>query len=193
MTTSFIVPKASGGDKPRLLPAADMHAARLVQLVDLGTHTEEFQGEKKTKRRVRVGFELQECASFKEGEPEQPFMVSKELTLSLDSKATFRKWVEAMVGTLTEQQASAFDASALLGKTALVQVEHATKQDGSGKYAKIVSVAKLPSIMAASMKPQFLPNVLYHTSMGCENDTFKALPQFLRDKIVASPEAANSY
>jgi hypothetical protein len=188
--TPFTIPKPQS-DRLRPLPTADMHAARVCQLIDLGTHTEEYQGEKKTRRKVRIGFELAERATFREGEPEEPFVVSKELTLSLDKKATFRKYVEAIRGAFKDEaEAGSFDATTLIGMPVLVGVEHKEKQDKTGTYAKVSNVAKLPKSMTA---PElFNEPLIYHTSMGGEG-TYGKLPDFLKEVVCKSPEFANAH
>ena len=175
----------SEGTTQRQLPPSGAHPARAVQMIYLGTHTKDWQGESKQKKLVRITWELPtELAEFKEGEGEQPFIVSKTYTLSLHEKAALRKDLESWRGkAFTEAEAQGFDVAVLLGKECLLGIIHATKGDKT--YANISSISRLPKGMVCP--PAINPLVEY--SVTSHNaDVFNNLPEFIQKQITESAE-----
>ena len=73
---------------------AGNYVARCYSMIQIGTIPEEYKGEKKEANKVRLTFELPtETKVFKEENGEQPYVVSKEFTLSLHEKASLRKFL----------------------------------------------------------------------------------------------------
>lgn len=172
--------------KNRPLPPAGTTLGRLVQIIDLGTHDEEYQGESKgPKRKVRLAFELPtEKAVFKEGQPEEPFMVGKEFTFSMHEKSRLLPFVTALEGgrKLTKQEAECYDLFGALGKACLLNIEH---NDG---YANLASAS--PLLKNMEVPPQINRSVTYSIDQG-EGGQFKDLPSWIQDKIRESAEYKN--
>lgn len=170
------------GGTQRKLPPMGTHLARCYSLVDLGTHEEEFQGETKNRRKIRISFELpNEQEVFKEERGKEPFTITKEFTLSLHEKAGLRKTLEAWRGrAFTEKELDKFDVANLLGAPAMITIGHEPKKDGSGTFAKVLSVAALPKGM--TVPPAILTSIEYSVEMG-DNQVFRDLPDWLREKI----------
>lgn len=162
------------------------HIARCIQIVDLGTQPVEFNGEKKEQHKARITWELpNEQRVFKEENGEQPFLVSKEFTVSLSEKANLRKVLESWRGkAFEENELQGFDVMNVLGVPCMLQIIHKTSKSGN-KYAEISSVMKL-------MKGTVCPDQINpSTSLSFEdwNETiFNGLNEWLRDKIKLSPE-----
>lgn len=169
-----------------LVPSGN-HIARCISMIQIGTIREEsgkYAG--KEMHKVRLSWETpNEKHDF--GKGLQPFTVSKEFTLSMNEKATLRKMLESWRGkAFTEDQAMAFDITALLGKPCMLSVIHKTSGKGN-EYADISSIATLPK--GIDCPPQINPTQLL--SFDEWNETvFESLPDFLKNKIKSSKEYA---
>lgn len=162
------------------------HIARCIQIVDLGTQKSEYLGQEKELHKVRITWELPtEKRVFKEENGEQPFLVSKEFTLSLGEKANLRKVLESWRGkAFDETELQGFDLLKLLGAPCMLQIIHKVSQSGN-KYAEISSVMKL--MKGTECPAQINPS----TSLSFEDwneEVFNGLNEWLRDKIKQSPE-----
>ncbi len=126
-----------GGD---FQPAPEgTHVARCIELIDIGTHHGEYQGEPTVRNQVIVRWELPNETIDSDGKPE-PMLVSKFYTNSLGEKANLRKDLVAWRGKeFTTQELMGFDLQNILGKPCLVTVVHNEK-----RKAKVTAVSGLP-------------------------------------------------
>lgn len=175
-----------GESKLKQIAPAGTFAARCIQVVDLGTQSTPF-GES---HKVRISWEIPtETAVFDEKKGQQPFMLSKDYTLSLYEKANLRHDLESWRGkAFTEEQLSGFDIASLLGVPCLLSVLHKPSKDNK-TYANVSAISALPKGM--TVPPQINPSVQYNVSEG-RSDTFKALPGWLQKKIEGSFEFSES-
>lgn len=168
---------------------AGTYAARCYSMVHIGTVTENIQGKDKTLNKVRISWELPtELKEFKEGEGEKPYVISKDFTLSLNEKATLRKFLDSWRGKgFTEDEAKSFDITKLLGVACMLSVTH--KTSGAGKtYAEISSVS--PVMKGLSVPAQINPSFeLNYDNFNFE--AFNTLPEFIRKKMEESVEYKN--
>jgi hypothetical protein len=155
-------------------------------MIDLGTHKETFEGQEKTARKVRIEFELPlETKVFKEGEPEKPFSIGKEFTLSLHEKAKMRKYLESWRGKpFTEQEANGFDISKLIGAPCMVNVVHGVSKSGKA-YADIASIT--PVAKGMTCPPQVNASFMFSLETF-EQAKYDALPEWLKNKVTESQE-----
>ena len=167
-----------GGD---FKPAPEgTHLARCVQLIDLGTHHGEYQGQPTIRNQVIVRWELpHESVETKDGP--QPMLVSKFYTNSLGEKANLRKDLEAWRGRqFTVQELLQFDLMNVLGKPCMVTVAHNDK----GK-AKVIGVAGMPKGMTC-------PDAVNEPSAfwidEWDDNAFHALPKGFQELITQSDE-----
>lgn len=176
-----------GGDFQQ--PPIGTHVARCIQVIDLGTQRDQWQGKPKLTRKVRITWELpNEKAVFDETKGEEPFFVSKEYTLSLGDRANLRHDLEGWRGQeFTEDELKAFDLAKLLGRVCMLSVIHKTSASKK-KYAAVTSVSRLPK--GTVCPDQVNPSVEYSVEEG-PNEVFKALPEWIREKITASEEVQN--
>jgi hypothetical protein len=167
-----------------------IHPARCAWIVDLGTQHDDYNGKSKRLRKVRISWELpNEKTVFDEEKGEEPFLVSKEYTKTLGTKSNLRHDIESWRGKgFTGSEAEAFDLAVLLGKPCMVNVIHEVSKLNR-KYAKIIGVTPLPKGMQAPA--QILPSLQYSIEDGLEG-AFKELPEFVRQKILASDELGES-
>lgn len=170
-----------------LIPAGN-YISRCFQMIHLGTIDEIYMGEAKKLNKVRIGWELPtELKIFKEENGEQPFMISKEFTLSLHEKSNLRKLLASWRGKdFTEQEAKKFDISVLIGKACMLNVIHKHGiADPSKIYEDIGSISPLPKGLVCP--PQINPNFILDYDNFSE-ELFLRLPEFVQDKIIKSQE-----
>lgn len=186
---SFIV---ESNNKPRPLPPFGTQLARLIQIVDLGTHKEEGQDQKtgakvlRDRRKVRLVWELPtKKAVFRDGGEPEPFTVGRNLTLSLDKKASLSPVVEGIIGRpLTDPERKGFDISKLLGEACLLAVSPHTKQDGGASF-KVGATS--PLMDGQEVPPAHNPLVVYQTKDGA-SEVYQSFPDWLKQEIAESPE-----
>ena len=171
----------------RLPAPAGNHFARCVSMIDLGHHSDSFDGKDKRVHKCRFTFELpNELHTFSEEGGPEPYLVSREFNLSLHEKASLRAFLQSWRGKpFTEAQASKFDVSVLIGIPCMLNIIHVPSKDGTRTYANISSVAPVAKGMADV--PQITPS--FEFSLG-EFDAAKleTLPDFLKEKIKPSEE-----
>lgn len=178
---------SNNGTKRELIPAGN-YVARCYQMIHIGTIMESYMGEAKLLNKVRIGWELPtEKRVFKEENGEQPFVISKEYTLSLNEKSNLRKILASWRGKdFTEKEAKSFDITALVGKPCLLNVIHKHGvADPSKIYEDIASITPVPKGM--TVPPQINPSfVLDYDNFLMEK--FELLPDFIKDKMRGSHE-----
>jgi hypothetical protein len=180
-----IIAKNSGTAR-ELIPAGT-YAARCYQMIEIGTVKETILGTEKTLTKVRVGWELPtETRVFKEENGEQPFVISKEFTLSMNEKANLRKSLESWRGKgFTEDEAKGFDITKLLGQPCMLNIIHKPSKDGSRHYEEIAGIMPMPKGMQCP--PQVNKSfVLSYDSFDL--NLFESLPDFIKDKMKLSAE-----
>ena len=173
---------AEGETKPRIQAPAGSHVARCISVIDLGTQETPF-GEA---HKVQITWELpEEKAVFREERGEEPFVLSKDYTLSLYEKANLRHDLESWRGrAFTEQELKGFDISKLIGAPCLLSVIHKTNTKGK-TYANVSSVSALAKGMQCP--PMINPAVEYSLSDG-KNNIYEGLPEWLQKKIASAKE-----
>lgn len=165
------------------------YVARCYSMVQLGTHEEEYMGQKKELNKVRITWELPtELKVFKEGEEEKPYSISKEFTLSMYEKANLRKFLEGWRGKgFTDDEAEAFDITVLIGKACMVSIIHKTSKNGK-VYADISSVTTIPKGLV--VPPQI--NESFEFSFeDFDESKLEKLPDWLKEKVTTSQEYYN--
>lgn len=180
----------NSGVTRELIPAGN-YLARCYQMIHLGTIQEVIMGEPKTLNKVRIGWELpDERRVFKSENGEQPFVISKEYTLSMHEKSNLRKMMASWRGKdFTEKECEAFDITKLLGACCMLNVIHkASKRDASKVYEEIAGVTPLPK--SVKCPPQENANIVLQYD-DFDYEVFNKLPDFIKNKIKTSEEYAN--
>lgn len=169
------------------IPAGN-YLARCYQMIEIGTVTETVMNKTVTARKVRIGWELPtELKVFKEEKGEQPLVISKEYTLSMNEKSNLRKDLKSWRGKdFTEDEAKSFDITKLLGAACMLNITHkASKSDASKVYDQISAITPLPK--GVKCDPQINPNfVLSYDNF--DNNIFDKLPDFIKTKMQSSAE-----
>lgn len=123
-----------GGDFE--LPPSGMHPAILVGLIDLGTHTREFNGEKTDQHKLFMVWEL----TAENDSKGQNFVVGQDYTFSLNKKAKLRGIVEGFLGHMLADGED-FDVALMLGQPCVLNVMEG--KSGSGKkFSDVAGVGK---------------------------------------------------
>jgi hypothetical protein len=166
--------------------AAGTYAARCYQMIHIGTAEENILGQVKKLNKVRITWELPtETKVFKEENGEQPHVISKEFTLSMNEKATLRKFLEGWRGkSFTEKEAESFDITVLLGKPCMLSIIHKQAKNGN-TYAEISSVSSVPKGMNVPEQINPLKELNYDKF---DWELFETLPDFIKDKMKQTDE-----
>lgn len=182
---SIIATNSSNSINYEPLPAGS-YPARCFSMILIGTITEEYQGQMKTQTKVRIAWETPtELKVFKEENGEQPYALYKEFTLSMHEKGNLRKFLEAWRGkNFTEEEAKAFDITALLGKPCLLSVKHREAKDGK-IYADIAGVNLLPKGLAC---PEQINPTQVLTFDDWDENLYQSLSEKTRERIASSKE-----
>ncbi len=167
-----------GGDFE--LPPEDTHVARCYRIVDLGTSLNERYGKKQHK--IIVGWELP-YALMKDGDMAgRPFSIHQRYTFSMSPKANLRADLESWRGKkMTDEDAEAFDISAVIGKPCMIGVVH------NNGYANVSSIIKVPH--GIDCPPQINEPLLFVLTPERFSQTiFDKLSDKLKETITKSDE-----
>ena len=168
------------GEFEKALPAAGLTQGVLTGLIDLGTQESEFEGKKKQQRKVTLEFTLPtQLHVYKEEDGEQPMKIYRDVTLSLNPKATLNGIVTGILGKSLPEQ---YNLTDLLGVNCAVNIVHVVKGDKT--YA---NAASFSPAMAEWEKIEFPTRVL---TLGEDfsQDVFNDLPEWKQEIIKKSPE-----
>jgi hypothetical protein len=165
---------------------AGTYVARCYSMIYMGTIPEEFQGQKKDMKKVRITWELPtELKVFKAENGEQPQVIGKEFTLSMHEKGTLRKMLQSWRGkAFTEDEAASFDITKLLGKPCMLSIVHKQSKTGN-TYAEIATISPLMKGMTC---PEQINQSFEFNVLEFNEDSFKTLPDFIKDKVKKSAE-----
>jgi hypothetical protein len=178
MALTLPVGSNGGGDFKRA--PAGSHIAVCNMVVDCGIQPGS-QAFPAPKRKLYVRFEIpaERVEYEKDGKQvEGPLTIGSFYTASMNEKATLRKHLEGWRGkSFTDEEAAAFDVSALLGKAAMLSVIES--EHGGKTYSNIAGIGKLPKGLPV---PEAENALLYFDSESSPSDLDK-LPKWLREKI----------
>lgn len=181
---AIIVTNEGNFKKKELIPAGS-YIARCYSMVVIGTHEEEFKGEKKMIKKIRITWELpNEVRVFKEENGEQPFSISKEYTLSLSEKANLTGIIQSWIGRNLKSDEKQLDITLLLGKPCMISIIHKISKAGN-EYATVTNVNQMPKGMVCP--PLHNPIVEFSVDRF-DKEIFESLPNFIQEKIQTSVE-----
>lgn len=178
---AIIVKKNSGvGDFEKL--EAGTYVGRCVQMIHIGTVKETIGKDEKRLNKIRITWETPtELRVFNEEKGEQPYLFSKDYTMSMSEKGNLRKMLEAWRGEkFTEEQAEAFDITVLLGVPCMLSIQH--NQKG---YAEISGVSK--PMKGVPIPAQITPSKELNYD-NFDYTFFETLPEFIKEKMKTSEE-----
>jgi hypothetical protein len=132
------------------VPAAGLHMARVVAVIDLGTHLESFKsGPLKEKRKLFVVYELTD-EKDSEGKTKR---IARDYTMSGADRAGIRKLCEAVFGKEPE---GGWDMEKMVGAGVGLNVSHTEGESATFADAGDV-VGLLPDVRRNVPKPTFPP------------------------------------
>lgn len=175
------------GVQRELIPSGN-YIARCYQMLQIGTVDEMVMGTVKTLNKVRIGWELPtELKTFNTEKGEQPFVISKEFTLSMHEKSNLRKLLASWRGKdFTEEEAKCFDITKLLSVPCMLNVIHKpSKSDPSKVYEEISNVSPMPK--GVKCPPQINQTMVLEYE-NFDWDVFNNLPDFIKIKVQSSAE-----
>ena len=168
---------ASNDTKEFENPSVGSHNATLIQVIDLGTQVQMWEGEEKRANKVLLVWELDE--KMKDG---RPFVCHREFTTSLHEKASLRVFLEGWRGAkFTSDQLNNFSLENLLKASALLSLVLSK----NGKYVNVSSASKL---MAGMAKIDPANPVFYFDMENFKQDVFNQIWPWVQKKIQASPQ-----
>ena len=178
---AIIAQKGSGTKERKTIPSGN-HVARCYGMIEIGTITEIILGESKTMHKVMIDWELpNEKAVFNEEKGEQPFVFSKEFTLSMHEKASLRLMLTSWRGMkFSDAEASNFDITKLIGVPCMLNIIHKASKDGLRVYANLAGVTPLPKGFNC---PDAITPQRILSFDNWDQETFISLPDWLADKI----------
>lgn len=155
------------------------YIARCFKLIDLGTQTVEWNGDKKLQEKILVTWELLDPdLRMKDG---RPFAVSKKYTASLHEKAQLRKDLQNWRGKrFTDEELEGFDLKKVLGSYCQIQVVH-TESNGS-------TYANVDAIMSTREKPEGVNPIVHFDISEPDMEVFESLSDRLKEQIKSAPE-----
>jgi len=124
---------SGGGEFTELVPAGN-HPAMLIGIIDLGTHTEQYQNNKPhDAHKVMLAWEL---PTEQKSDSTINHVIAATYTYSFHKKSALRLMIENWRGS-AYKEGDEFDISVMLGKQCLLSVIHAKNNDGSKTYANV--------------------------------------------------------
>lgn len=183
--------KTSVSAKPqferKVIPAGN-YVARCYGMIQIGTVKEKtMTGEEREVHKVLIDWELPtELVVFNPDKGEQPFVFSKDYTLSMHELSSLRKMISSWRGKqLTDAEANDFDITKLVGATCMLNIVHKASKDGSKTYANLAGVSPLPK--GFKCPDQINPTRILEYD-NWNQELFLSLPEWLADKISSSKE-----
>lgn len=162
------------------LPPAGTFAARCCHVIDLGTQTTEYQGERKTSHKIALAWQLAD-EMRSDG---TPFILGRRFTASLHEKAALRQFLEGWRGkSFTPEELKGFALPKLLNAACLLTVAH-IERDGK-TFAEIKGASPLPKGMTP---PPVIDPLLFDLSDPATWPDFERLTKRQQEAIEASPE-----
>lgn len=126
------------------LPREDIHAARMVWCIDIGTHVKDFGKGPEKQRQVILGFELPgEKAVFNMERGEEPFLVPEIYKMSLHERSKLYSHLLPWRGQ-GELRTPHYNLGDLIGQACLVNVIH--------KPTKKINFAPLLSVLVLCLR-----------------------------------------
>lgn len=161
-------------------PPEGQHLAICYSLVDMGTQVSEYNGEKKSQRKVQLGWELP-LALQDDG---SPYTIRKSFTARLHEKSNLYKFLTAWRGKkLTAEELGGFDLTKLIRVACQLGIVHDEK---NGKtYANVASISGL---LAGTQVPKLHHEPVIFMLDNYSRASFEKLSDRMREVISGTPE-----
>jgi len=188
----IIAKNASTGNDFKALPPG-AHFALCNAVIDLGLQPG-YQGAR-PQHKVYLRWEVpdERVAYTKDGQSiEGPMSIGRMYTLSLSEKAALRADLENWRGkAFTEQELAGFDIANLVGKACQLMVVH--NESGGKIYANVKGVMSISRDQRERARTAALEQKpLVFSIDDWSDEVYAQIPQWLRDKIMARLDPAES-
>lgn len=183
MSFKSISTESKGFDR-QLVPEG-VYIGVIAHLIDWGTQEEEYEGQKRKRRVLRVGFVLPDVPVTIERDGQtvtEPAMLSKFYTLSLDPKSNLHKDLSIMLNRSLKPNE---DITQLVGLNVQLSVVHKTKANGD-TMDKIQSLMPLVNGMAQKEIDKSMIKMLDLDDF--DKAVFESLGEREQEKIKEAPE-----
>jgi len=169
-----------------IIAPAGVHVACCIRIIDLGIQEREYKGQKKKQHRVKIGWELpNEKFKFNENEPEKPFIIHAEYTLSTSEKGNLRPMLESWMNRkLTAEEQKEIDLSKFLNKACQVSIIHDVKPNAT--YANVASVT--PLMKGITCPPATNEAFIFEIGASRMMEIYEKLPKRMQETIAKSDE-----
>lgn len=168
-----------------------MHLACCYRIIDLGTHTSEWEGRAKINRKIVIQWEIH--SEDDQGNPTvtangDPLSQHQTYTLSLGEKATLRQHLASWRGRdFTKEELRGFELKNLLGVWAMITIASRIGKNGK-EYRNVVSVSPVPaSLKKAGLPPIFNRLEMFNTERP-DMEMFESLREYWKQQITESHE-----
>ena len=126
--------------------SAGAHKAVLVDVVDLGIETTEYDGQKKDAPKLRLMFEVDEKT-----DDGRPMVIGRKLTASIHERSNLTKVLQTWLGrSLTTDERNRLDLDEFIGTSAEVMVIHKVDEKDGRVWARIDGIYPAKKKLAPS-------------------------------------------
>ena len=187
------IAKTENEETQRPIQSPGQTLGKCFQVIDLGTQTGAYQGKPIIQRKIWISWETPKFrAEFSKEKGEQVMVISNEYTNSLDPKAGLRQMLDSWFAKPIDKM-PVERAKKLLGMSAMLQIINEPKKKNPAiTQAKIASKGKAVFPVDPSLKPDKKTEneQIYFDLDPAEysDEVFAKVPEFLRKKIMDSPE-----
>lgn len=186
---AFIIENTGSGNYEAC--PAGMHLARCYQVIDLGTQKEEYQGEVKFLRKIRIDWEIHgtdddgNSIKMKDG---RPFSVKKEYTRTWADTGNLKKDLQSWRNKpFTPEEQNKFEIDNIVNAWCMLNVTQSTSKKGK-IYSKIIGVSPVPSVIKqAGFPPAVNQNVIFDFN-DPKMDMFNKINKYVQQTIKESPQ-----
>lgn len=180
----------TGGGNFKPVPTG-LHLARCYRIIDLGTQKSEFEGNVKFARKIKITWEvhgIDDSGAPIVTDKGEPFVISKDYTLSWGEKAKLREHLVSWRGRpFTDEEQRRFDLKNVLNAWCMLNVQHKPKKNSSGIYAHVENVTPVHAVLKAKM-PKGVNKAEMFTLGDPDMEMFATFSEYLQNQIKSSPE-----
>jgi len=157
------------------LPPAGTQVGTLTVFACLGKHISTWQGVARERELCGLQYQLSEA-----GSDGRPLAVNEVLTLSMNERATLFARILALHGGTEPPRG--FDLANLLGKAAILTVNHVTKPDGK----TFANVGGLTPLLRGMSPPGCFAALVFYDCAEHDEEAYTALPGRFRKMVDAA-------
>lgn len=188
----FNAPQKPQNEAPSELIPAGMHPALLYGIIDMGTHTDTFEGQTSNRHKIKLMWELDTDPKMSDG---RPFAISKDYTITAGKWGPYIAKTSGLFALLKgwmgwdEKMIRLGNLGQCMGKPCLIQIGHKQgKKDTTKTYAEILNITPL---MKGMVPPEPVnKQVVFELgkSLNEPGEGFDELPEWIQSRILSCLE-----